>query len=154
MDWNEVTLRAVRIGLVLLGGTAAYVVLRAVRARIARASGDDTDEARQRAKTLATVFTTTGILVIVAVTVMMVVQEFGISLGPILATAGIAGLAVGFGAQTLVKDIISGFFILLENQYALGTVGVSSRRAPKTGSSRISAPISSSTVITRSGSSP
>lgn len=120
MDWNEVTLRAARIGLVLLGGTAAYLVLRAVRARIARASGDDTDEARQRAKTLATVFTTTGILVIVAVTLMMIVQEFGISLGPILATAGIAGLAVGFGAQTLVKDIISGFFILLENQYALG----------------------------------
>jgi small conductance mechanosensitive channel len=129
MDWNEVTLRAVRIGLVLLGGTVAYLVLRAVRNRITRTVIDDTDDARQRTKTLAAVFTTTGIVVIVAVTAMTVVQELGISLGPVLATAGIAGLAVGFGAQTLVKDIISGFFILLEDQYSLGdaieTAGVS-----------------------------
>ncbi len=129
MDWNEVTLSAARIGLVLLGGTVAYLVLRALRGRIARADVDDTDDARQRAKTLAAVFTTTGLVVIAAVTVMMVVQELGISLGPVLATAGIAGLAVGFGAQTLVKDMISGFFILLEDQYSLGdaieTAGVS-----------------------------
>jgi small conductance mechanosensitive channel len=129
MDWNEVTLRAARIGLVLLGGTVAYLVLRALRGRIARADVDDTDDARQRTKTLAAVFTTTGLVVIVAVTVMTVVQELGISLGPVLATAGIAGLAVGFGAQTLVKDMISGFFILLEDQYSLGdaieTAGVS-----------------------------
>lgn len=129
MDWNEVTLSAARIGLILLGGTIAYLVLRALRGRIARADIDDTDDARQRAKTLAAVFTTTGLVVIVAVTVMMVVQELGISLGPVLATAGIAGLAVGFGAQTLVKDMISGFFILLEDQYSLGdaieTAGVS-----------------------------
>jgi small conductance mechanosensitive channel len=129
MDWNEVTLSAARIGLILLGGTVAYLVLRALRGRIARAYVDDTDDARQRAKTLAAVFTTTGLVVIVAVTLMMVVQELGISLGPVLATAGIAGLAVGFGAQTLVKDMISGFFILLEDQYSLGdaieTAGVS-----------------------------
>ena len=129
MDWNEVTLRAARIGLVLLGGAGAYLILRAVRSRITRTTVDDTDDARQRAKTLAAVFTTTGIVVIVAVTVMTVVQELGVSLGPVLATAGIAGLAVGFGAQTLVKDMISGFFILLEDQYSLGdaieTAGVS-----------------------------
>ncbi|MCK5438598.1 MAG: mechanosensitive ion channel family protein [Gemmatimonadetes bacterium] len=129
MDWNEVTLRAARIGLVLLGGAGAYLILRAVRSRITRTTVDDTDDARQRAKTLAAVFTTTGIVVIVAVTVMTVVQELGVSLGPVLATAGIAGVAVGFGAQTLVKDMISGFFILLEDQYSLGdaieTAGVS-----------------------------
>lgn len=129
MDWDEVTLRAARIGLVLLGGTVAYLALRAVRSRITHTAVDDTDDARQRAKTLAAVFTTTGIVVIVAVTVMTIVQELGISLGPVLATAGIAGLAVGFGAQTLVKDMIGGFFILLEDQYSLGdaieTAGVS-----------------------------
>jgi hypothetical protein len=55
MDWNEVTLSAARIGLILLGGTVAYLVLRALRGRIARAYVDDTDDARQRAKTLAAV---------------------------------------------------------------------------------------------------
>jgi small conductance mechanosensitive channel len=60
--------------------------------------------------------------VIIAVTVMMILKEFGIEIGPILAAAGIAGLAVGFGAQSLVKDVISGFFILLEDQIRVGDV--------------------------------
>jgi len=51
---------------------------------------------------------------------MLVLGEFGIDLKPILAGAGILGLAVGFGAQTLVKDVITGFFILLENQIRVG----------------------------------
>ena len=50
----------------------------------------------------------------------MVLGELGIQLGPLLATAGIGALAIGFGAQSLVKDVISGFFIILENQYRIG----------------------------------
>jgi moderate conductance mechanosensitive channel len=53
---------------------------------------------------------------------MMVLKKFGIEIGPILAAAGIVGLAVGFGAQSLVKDVISGFFILLEDQIRVGDV--------------------------------
>lgn len=53
---------------------------------------------------------------------LMVLDELGISIGPILAAAGVVGLAVGFGAQSLVKDIISGFFILLEDQIRVGDV--------------------------------
>jgi small conductance mechanosensitive channel len=53
---------------------------------------------------------------------MMVLKEFGIEIGPLLAAAGIVGLAVGFGAQSLVKDVISGFFILLEDQIRVGDV--------------------------------
>jgi small conductance mechanosensitive channel len=53
---------------------------------------------------------------------MMVLETIGLPLGPLLATAGVASLAIGFGAQTLVKDIIGGFFILLEDQYAIGDV--------------------------------
>jgi small conductance mechanosensitive channel len=53
---------------------------------------------------------------------MMILSELGIDLGPLLMAAGIGGVAIGFGAQSLVKDIISGFFILLENQIRVGDV--------------------------------
>ncbi len=52
--------------------------------------------------------------------VIMVTLELGLNLAPLLAGAGIAGLAIGFGAQSLVKDVISGFFVLLEDQYGVG----------------------------------
>lgn len=52
----------------------------------------------------------------------MILQEIGVPIGPILAGAGIVGLAVGFGGQYLIRDIISGFFIILENQYRVGDV--------------------------------
>ena len=52
----------------------------------------------------------------------MVLDEFGVNIAPVLTGAGIAGLAVGFGAQTLVRDIISGFFMILEDQVRVGDV--------------------------------
>ena len=53
---------------------------------------------------------------------MMILQEFGFEIGPIIAGAGIAGLAVGFGAQSLIKDLINGVFILFEQWYQVGDV--------------------------------
>ena len=79
--------------------------------------------------TITTWFTTSGIkvlgilvvlIVISFIALLMILGELGIQLGPLLATAGIGALAVGFGAQSLVKDVISGFFIILENQYRIG----------------------------------
>ena len=61
-----------------------------------------------------------GILIVIVV--VTIISELGVDIGPILASAGIAGLAVGFGAQSLVKDVISGFFILFEDQYGVGDV--------------------------------
>src|SRR5207244_12006129 len=61
-----------------------------------------------------------GMFVIIFVACLEILSLLGINLGPLLASAGIAGLAIGFGAQTLVKDVINGFFILLENQYDIG----------------------------------
>lgn len=74
----------------------------------------------QQLRTLAAVIDSVGIFIIVFLTLMQVLPIFGIDMKPLLASAGIAGLAVGFGAQTLVKDVINGFFILLENQYDIG----------------------------------
>ncbi|MFA6262258.1 MAG: mechanosensitive ion channel family protein [Bacteroidia bacterium] len=61
-------------------------------------------------------------IIILLLAMLMILQEIGIPIGPILAGAGIIGLAVGFGGQYLIRDIISGFFIILENQYRVGDV--------------------------------
>ena len=79
-------------------------------------------EFQKRTQTLASILRTISVITILLVGTMMVLKEFGIEVGPILAAAGIAGLAVGFGAQSLVKDVISGFFILLEDQIRVGDV--------------------------------
>ena len=82
----------------------------------------DEEEIQQRVDTLSTVFTAGGRVIIVLVTLLTLMPLAGISIGPLLAGVGILGLAVGFGAQSLVKDIISGLFILLDNQYSKGDV--------------------------------
>ncbi len=74
----------------------------------------------QRATTLTQAVSTALVVVIWAVAVLMVLGETGFNLGPLLASAGVAGVALGFGAQSLVKDTLSGFFILLENQFGVG----------------------------------
>lgn len=126
LDWSDVVARTIRIVVILLAGGIFYLLLRVLRDRLSRMGEDRDDpipdEGLQRRKTLAAVITTGGIALISTITFMMVLEEVGIPLGPLLATAGIAGLAIGFGAQTLVQDVISGFFILLEDQYAIGDV--------------------------------
>jgi moderate conductance mechanosensitive channel len=74
----------------------------------------------QKIRTMASVITSVGVFVIFFWAVLQALPLFGLNLGPLLASAGIAGLAIGFGAQTLVHDFINGFFILLENQYDIG----------------------------------
>ncbi len=79
-------------------------------------------EAKKRAHTLGNTLRHAVLIVISFIALLMILGELGIQLGPLLATAGIGALAVGFGAQSLVKDVISGFFIILENQYRIGDV--------------------------------
>lgn len=74
----------------------------------------------QRAKTLTQILSSTVRAVILFAGTLMALTEIGINITPILASAGVVGLAVGFGAQSLVKDVVSGFFILLEDQYGVG----------------------------------
>jgi small conductance mechanosensitive channel len=77
---------------------------------------------QQRIQTLARVFRNTAAIVIVIVAGTLVLGELGVSVAPILATAGVAGLAIGFGAQSLIKDYFTGFFLLLEDQIRQGDV--------------------------------
>ena len=74
----------------------------------------------QQTRTLAGVINSTGTKVVWAVALLTAAQEFGINVTPVAALAGLASLAVGFGAQNLVRDIISGFYIILEDQYVVG----------------------------------
>ncbi|NAZ75413.1 mechanosensitive ion channel [Kineococcus sp. T13] len=77
---------------------------------------------QQRAETLASVLKSTVTFVVGVLAVLVVLDTVGISIGPFLASAGIAGVALGFGAQALVKDFLSGFFMLAEDQYGVGDV--------------------------------
>lgn len=74
----------------------------------------------QQVKTVAGVIQSAGVFFIVFFAFMQVLDAFNFNIAPLLASAGIAGLAIGFGAQTLVKDVINGFFILAENQFEVG----------------------------------
>lgn len=79
-------------------------------------------EAKKRAQTLGNILRHALLILLIFIATLMILGELGIQLGPLLATAGIGALAIGFGAQSLVKDVISGFFIILENQYRIGDV--------------------------------
>jgi len=109
----------------------------AVRRRFARvgldapaalAVADDDEEQRladrkiSRAASISGVLGSTTNIVIWTIAVIMILGELGLDLGPIIAGAGIAGIALGFGAQSLVKDCISGIFMLIEDQYGIGDI--------------------------------
>lgn len=74
----------------------------------------------KRAKTIGKMIIGVGNVIIYVIVFLMILNLFSVNIGPILAGTGIIGLAVSFGAQSIVKDFISGLFILIENQYAIG----------------------------------
>jgi small conductance mechanosensitive channel len=126
-DWREDTMNFLRhdapkIVLVLIG---AYILTKILRV-ISRKSAElhirklPSGVSVQQFRTVTSVITSVGVFVIFFVAALEVLSLLGLNLGPMLASAGIAGLAIGFGAQTLVHDFINGFFILLENQYDIG----------------------------------
>ena len=99
----------------------AKIVLKRVFDRIAQKKERE-EEFRKRAQTLRSTVHFVLTIGIVIVAVIMALRELGVDIAPILAAAGILGLAVGFGAQSLVKDLLSGFFILMDNQIRVGDV--------------------------------
>jgi small conductance mechanosensitive channel len=90
--------------------------------RARRRMEEESFETEKRINTLSGILKGIGRIIIWSVFLMIILKRLGIDIGPILAGAGIIGLAVGFGAQELVRDFISGFFILLENQIRTGDV--------------------------------
>jgi moderate conductance mechanosensitive channel len=126
-DWRQDTLGFLHHSLpkliVIVAG--AFVLMRVWRAIVRRIASLQEKKLppglrAQQVRTVASVITSVGVFVILFGAILEALPLFNLDLRPLLASAGIAGLAIGFGAQTLVKDFINGFFILLENQYDIG----------------------------------
>ncbi len=104
-------------------GGKVPTVLRPLRERAPQSLGQLLSERRaQRAETIGSVFKSIVSFIVFGLAFMMILGELGVNLGPILASAGIVGVAIGFGAQNLVKDFLSGVFMMLEDQYGVGDV--------------------------------
>jgi len=113
-----------RIVLILI---LAAIALRAIhrvlpRLREAIAARQETTEHSQRVRTLSRVVRYALTVATAVIAALLILGELGVSVAPILGAAGVAGIAIGFGAQSLVKDYFTGFFLLLENQIRLGDV--------------------------------
>jgi moderate conductance mechanosensitive channel len=125
-EWleNPIIVGALRIAGLLV---ASVVLTRLLRRLVTKVEGKVSAEttpirALQRTQTLTKVLSSAGIVVIWSLALFQTLSELGFKLGPLLAGVGIVGLAVGFGAQNLVRDVISGFFIHFEDQYGVGDV--------------------------------
>ena len=111
------------LGIILLSGVAYWLlglITRSLSNRIQQMDNEEDSELDKRTETIFRVVRSTGIVLILGTALLMVLTEFGVAVTPVLASVGFVGLAVGLGAQTLVGDIISGLFILVENQYTVG----------------------------------
>jgi small-conductance mechanosensitive channel len=122
--WAGPALSALRIvGIIVAAWVLIIFLQRLVRVlRMRIASRFEGQDAVRRAETLGRVIRYLIATVVGALAVMMVLGEIGISLAPLLGAAGVVGLAIGFGAQSLVKDYFTGFFILFEDQIRTGDV--------------------------------
>jgi len=125
-DWESFVRKDVpKILVVLVVAIILVRLLKLTTARLAQLSRREmlpTALRAQQLRTLAGVLNSVGIAIIVFLAAMQILPLLGINMGPLLASAGVAGLAIGFGAQALVHDVINGFFILMENQYDVGDV--------------------------------
>lgn len=126
-DWREDTMTFVRHDLpkIIFIVLISFVLIRLLRLFTGRLTSLQIKKLApgiraQQVRTVSSVLTSVGVFVISFVAALMVLGNLGLHLEPLLASAGVAGLAIGFGAQTLVHDFINGFFILLENQYDIG----------------------------------
>ncbi|PWE00290.1 mechanosensitive ion channel family protein [Marinilabilia rubra] len=130
LDWGINELPGIIIlilALFILLKAAKYSVTRFKRLFLKRAEKDeniDVTEAEKRINTLSGIILGGTQITLMTIFIIMVLSKFGLNIGPLLASAGILGLAIGFGAQELVRDYITGFFMLLENQIRTGDVAI------------------------------
>jgi len=119
----ELRIAATIVGVLLTALVLRYVFNRLLRRFFVGVSGRAPSvEERRRVETVGKVTRHTSSALIMVVAVLVMLNQIGISIAPILGAAGVVGIAVGFGAQSLVKDIFAGFFLLVENQIRVGDV--------------------------------
>jgi len=129
VDWTPVIdwllEHGTRILIILVVGAVLWFAWRKslpslVRRTLVRTRGETIESIKKRTDTLFSVVLGAGRLLIIIVVIFMILSELDIPIAPALAGFGIAGVAIGFGAQYLIKDLIAGIFIILENQYRVG----------------------------------
>lgn len=135
-NWEQLaftlTTHGIRVGLIVVAAFVASRILRklvsGLGSGIERSIGQGADlaavERGKRVATLTGLGARTVSILVWVMAVVMSLKEVGFDIGPLLAGAGVVGLAVGFGAQNLVRDVISGVFILIENQIRVGDVAI------------------------------
>jgi len=130
-DWERMVSSGLRLLLTLvllwIVVSVVKVLLRRLEQRLvalAATRGEVPTEAKKRAETLVRLLRQGVLILVWLIGGLVALREIGLEIGPILASVGVAGLAVGFGAQNLVKDVISGFFLILENQVRVGDVAI------------------------------
>lgn len=123
-EWATPMLSMVNVVIILgLAWLFRSLVMRSIRmlqTRLSHASHDD--EEKKRVQTLGRVFRYITSVTITVLAIMLALSEMGVSIAPLLATAGVAGIAIGFGAQSVVKDYFTGIVMLLENQIRQGDI--------------------------------
>jgi moderate conductance mechanosensitive channel len=119
-NWETWLASGLRMLLVVaLALTVRFVVRRAITRLVTRL-GRESERRRQRAETIGSVLRSASSVLLLGMAALMVLSELGVQLGPLMASAGIAGVAIGFGARNLVADVLGGMFMLLEDQYGVG----------------------------------
>lgn len=132
LSWSEIIVpwlitHGLKLLLISVGAYILHIVLsrvigRAVRIAVVADSQMSAEAKKKREDTLILIFRGALRITVSIFAVLMILQELGIEIAPLLAGAGIVGLALGFGGQYLIRDIISGLFIIIENQYRIGDV--------------------------------
>lgn len=126
MDWLKD--EGIRIFAIIGAAIILFIICRLIIPSIMkrmvthRMSGEDETEIKKRADTLSSILVKVAGIVLAIIAVITILPEFGVNIATLIAAIGIGGLAIAFAAQNLVRDFISGFFIILEDQYRVGDV--------------------------------
>jgi small-conductance mechanosensitive channel len=131
VNWDKIIFVSMRIALILIIAWGLMLVVRKLLNKLekhllkqGKIEGEPPTEGAKRVETLIRLIRQAALIALWTMVCLIILREIGVDIGPILASAGILGLAIGFGAQNLVRDVISGFFFILENQVRVGDVAV------------------------------
>ena len=125
MPWllnHGIKIVVIAVGAWILNKILSRIIIRTIRIAVVADSTQPPESEKKREDTLITIFNGALRIALITLAILMILQEAGLKIGPVLAGAGIVGLAFGFGGQYLIRDVITGLFIIFENQYRIGDV--------------------------------
>jgi small-conductance mechanosensitive channel len=121
--WGKLAAPGLRVVGIVVAALIVSQILKTITTKLIELAKSPSRAAlmrEQQTRTMAGLLYSTGIFVIIAVTLLMIMRECGFDVSPVTAAAAVASVALGFGAQNLIKDLINGFFVVFEDQYVVG----------------------------------